>query len=192
LGSKVSIQVVIDFFAVHLKELERFSQIEHSAGIMGIVRTPNSRLAGILLIISSLVGAWALAAAPQAQVSPRPLSSSKPTKPSSPRKRADTTPKEPSLAARTEFTSACENAYVLSSGNSANVVSAGHILCRCAALESTVQGVTTPNMLAESAKIRQNPKYQIHDQHLLDSLRICLIEAYRENGTKPPAPAKKK
>jgi hypothetical protein len=92
-----------------------------------------------------------------------------------------------------EFADVCLKAYLVSSPKGAAM---GKQICDCTARESTLQGVLAKNLQRETAKIRQNPKYQIQDKALLNAMRACFIDSYadevkQENAAKNP-PRKKK
>jgi hypothetical protein len=92
-----------------------------------------------------------------------------------------------------DFADVCLKAYLVSSPRGGVM---GKQICDCTARESTLQGVLAKNLQRETAKIRQNPKYQIQDKALLNAMRACFIDSYadevkQENAAKNP-PRKKK
>lgn len=72
-----------------------------------------------------------------------------------------------------EFVAACVTAFDLSSGNGSDGI--GKQICECTAKESRHQGTTVAAIRAETKRIQADPKRQIQDVHLLDSLHYCAL-----------------
>jgi hypothetical protein len=84
-------------------------------------------------------------------------------------------------AIRKDFASACLGAYLHSSPSAQAM---GQQLCVCASKEASSQGVRPDKLKQETARIRQNPKYNIQDKALLNSVQACFIDIYSQEVRK--------
>jgi hypothetical protein len=84
-----------------------------------------------------------------------------------------------------DFINACTDAFTRSSSNTGNNgetptpehIAFGKSLCECTATESKSQKVPIPHLKKETAKIKADPKYKLHDPGLLASLQYCSMKS---------------
>jgi hypothetical protein len=80
------------------------------------------------------------------------------------------------------FIDACTNAFAQSSASGGEKPTPEHIafgkdLCECTATESKSQKVPVSHLEKETAKIRADSKYKLHDPGLLASLQYCSMKS---------------
>jgi hypothetical protein len=81
-----------------------------------------------------------------------------------------------------EFIEACTGAFARSSAPAGEKPTPEHIafgqsLCECTATESKSQKVPISHLQKETAKIKADSKYQLHDPGLLASLQYCSMKS---------------
>jgi hypothetical protein len=81
-----------------------------------------------------------------------------------------------------EFIEACTGAFARSSASSGETPTPEHIafgrsLCECTATESKSQKVPVARLQKETAKIKADSKYKLHDPGLLASLQYCSMKS---------------
>lgn len=80
------------------------------------------------------------------------------------------------------FIAACTDAFVHSSSASGEKPTPEHVafgksLCECTATESKSQKVAISHLEKETAKIKADSKYKLHDPGLLASLQYCSMKS---------------
>jgi hypothetical protein len=81
-----------------------------------------------------------------------------------------------------DFIDACTNAFAQSSSPEGEKPTPEHIafgksLCECTATESKSQKVPVSHLRKETAKIKADSKYKLHDPGLLASLQYCSMKS---------------
>jgi hypothetical protein len=76
------------------------------------------------------------------------------------------------------FVDSCILAFDSSSSNGS--VGVGRQICECTVKESKHEGVSRKALARETARIKQDPKYRIQDQKLLNALQYCSIQILKD------------
>lgn len=74
-----------------------------------------------------------------------------------------------------DFVAACVAAFRKSQGD--GVTESANELCQCTADEAGEEKIPPDRLRAETARIAQDPKYQIQDKLLLQSFHVCTADA---------------
>ncbi len=90
---------------------------------------------------------------------------------------------EPAL--KKKFIAACSQAFLAPSSKTASdperARGLSRAVCECAADETKSQGASDQAVRLESDAILKDPRHEIKDQHVLDALRYCAIQAFHGN-----------